>query len=280
MQIVWTLLASIGILYVWIWLINTAFGKDSLKLSYVWKILTIWIVLVGGLFFYKYLASHLEYLQWYNLLEHFNYTSLVIFGGYCAWILLLLILLFRKRKIFILQVFLGGAIFFAMVSIGGLLLWINSLVLYYIVAAYAEEYMKYTSSTTFIERTADIKDNIFFCVLLGLGFSLIENILYLVSLAGWWDNILGLIVWRWLISALLHVVATTTIWTIYYALKQKIIRPVALFISILGGLALHGWYNLWLFYHLSIVTIPLVIFFFFLLSFFLFKSDLLYAQKQ
>lgn len=281
MSIVRTILASIVILYVWIWLINTAFGKGSLKLKYIWKILLIWILLVGGLFSYKYLVSHSISYQEFNILEHLSFSSFLVFGWYSAAILIFILLIFRKRRIFILEILLGWVIFFLMVSFGGLLLGINSLILYYIITAYAEEYLKYTSSTTLLKSWSDdLKNGIFFCVLLGLGFSLVENIFYLISLAWWPENTLGLIVGRWLISALLHVVATTTIWTLYYALRQKILRPVALFISIIWWVALHSTYNVWLEYQLSILTIPLVIFLFFLLSFFLFKSDMLYVKKE
>jgi len=61
---------------------------------------------------------------------------------------------------------------------------INSLLLYYIITAYAEEYMKYTSSTMLLKNTEKIKNGIFFCILIGLGFSFVENIFYLISLTG------------------------------------------------------------------------------------------------
>lgn len=280
MSIVRIILASIFILYVWIRLINTAFGKNSLKLQYVWKILLIWILLVGGLFSYNYLLSYPTSHLSLNIIDQLNFKTITIFWSYCVGVLLILLLLFRKRAIPILQIFLGGALFFVLLSFWWIALGINWWLLYYIITAYAEEYMKYTSSTTLRKNTEKIKDWIFFCVLLGLWFSLIENIVYLISLAGWWENLAGLLIGRWLISALLHVVATTTIWTLYYTLNQKILRPVALFISIIGGTILHWVYNIWLEYQLSYITIPLVIFLFFLLSLFLFKSDMLYVKKD
>ncbi|MDD3262399.1 MAG: PrsW family glutamic-type intramembrane protease [Candidatus Absconditabacteria bacterium] len=280
MQIFRTILASIFILYIWIWLINEAFGKNSLKIQYIWKILLIGIILVGGLFSYKYLLSYPTSHLSLNITDQLNFKTAIIFGSYCMGILLILLVLFRKRAILILQIFFGGALFFVVLSFGGIILGINSLLLYYIITAYAEEYMKYTSSTMLFKNTEKIKDGIFFCVLLGLGFSLIENIFYLISIAGGGENLAGLILGRGLISALLHVVATTTIGALYYALRQKTLRPVALFISIAGGVALHGTYNIGLEYQLSYITIPLVIFLFFLLSLFLFKSDMLYAKKD
>jgi RsiW-degrading membrane proteinase PrsW (M82 family) len=56
------------------------------------------------------------------------------------------------------------------------------MILYYIISAYAEEYMKYSgSSIVFREHQSIPSSLIFFCVLMGLGFSLVENIVYLVS---------------------------------------------------------------------------------------------------
>ena len=203
MSIVRAILASIFILYVWIWLINTAFGKWSLKIQYIWKILLIWIILVGGLFSYKYLLSYpISHLS-LNITDQLNFKTAIIFWSYCMGILLFLLVLFRKRAILILQIFFGWALFFVVLSFGGIILGINSLLLYYIITAYAEEYMKYTSSTMLFKNTKKIKDGIFFCVLLWLWFSLIENILYLISLAGWSENMAGLVIGRWLISALL-----------------------------------------------------------------------------
>ena len=236
--------------------------------------------MVGGLFSYNYLLSYPTSHLSLNIIDQLNFKTITIFWSYCVGVLLILLLLFRKRAIPILQIFLGGALFFVLLSFWWIALGINWWLLYYIITAYAEEYMKYTSSTTLRKNTEKIKDWIFFCVLLGLWFSLIENIVYLISLAGWWENLAGLLIGRWLISALLHVVATTTIWTLYYTLNQKILRPVALFISIIGGTILHWVYNIWLEYQLSYITIPLVIFLFFLLSLFLFKSDMLYVKKD
>lgn len=280
MQIFRAILASIFILYVWIWLINEAFGKNSLKIKYIWKIILIWLILVGGLFSYTYLLSFPTSHLSLNITDQLNFKTTIIFWSYCMGILLILLLLFRKRAILILQIFFGWALFFVVLSFGGIILGINSLLLYYIVTAYAEEYMKYTSSTMLLKNTEKIKNGIFFCILIGLGFSFVENIFYLISLTGWLENMAGLILGRWLISALLHVVATTTIWALYYALRQKILRPVALFISIAGGVMLHGTYNISLEYQLSYITVPLVIFLFFLLSFFLFRSDMLYVKKE
>lgn len=281
MQIFWALFASILILYVWIWLINTTFWQKSIKTTLFRKIITIGIILVGTLFAYGYLFSITPYQNW-NFITTMNWRTTWLFAGYCTGILFLILLIFRKWKKIILQTLLIGAVFFFAAALGGIFWGINTLILYYIIAAYAEEYMKYTSSTLFFGETFHgISDMIFFCILLGLGFSVAENIFYLASVFFHQEtiNLVGFAVGRWLISALLHVAATTTIGSIYYALQKKIKRPLAIGISILSGVLLHSSYNISLSYNFKYITIPLIIFMIFLLSFFLFQSDLLYKGK-
>gem|GEM_PF-7114347 len=80
-----------------------------------------------------------------------------------------------------LQTVFLGAIFFIAIGYGGYLLGIDVLILYYLVSAYAEEYLKYTSGNNvfFKEEGHSARDLIFFCILIGLGFSMAENLLYL-----------------------------------------------------------------------------------------------------
>ena len=111
-----------------------------------------------------------------------DWRSTLLFTAYCTAILLIIITIFRQRSKKILQTLFIGALFFLAVNYGGLFLGINTLVLYYIISAYAEEYLKITSSVTILgEASTEARDLIFFCILLGLGFSMVENILYLIS---------------------------------------------------------------------------------------------------
>ncbi len=281
MNVVRTVLSSIFIIYVWIWIIHSVFGSEAFKTKLIWKIIITGIVLVLGLLAYKYALIHL----WYNQLsfsqDSVHWRSLLVFSAYCTVILLLLIAFFRKWAKHILETLFVWSLFFLAVNYGWLFLGINTLIIFYIVSAYAEEYLKYTSSVTLLsDWSHTTRDLIFFCILLGLGFSMVENVAYLISIVlnNQKINLTSFIVGRWLISTLLHVVATGTIGFIQYRLQKKIWWWIATLIGILVWFTLHSWYNIWLEYRLHYLSVPLIIFMVFLLTYLLFQSDLLYKK--
>lgn len=278
MKIIPTILASLLVLYVWIRLINTVFGKNPIKKQYILRIIISGIVLVWWLFGYRYLLISNPNFAEFDIVKDINFKTIIIFWFYCMALLLFLITIFHRRKNFILQIFLSGALFFVAIGIWGIALWINSLILYYIISAYAEEYLKYTTSNSFLQK--NWKNIWFFAILLGIAFGLIENIFYLIAYASWTENLIWFILSRWLISVLVHVVATTTIASIYHFLNKKTLRPLALLVGMIGWVWLHSVYNISLEYQFSILIVALIIFFFFLLSWFLFRSDLLYDKNQ
>lgn len=281
MNIIWSIISSIFILYVWIRLINTVFWWQALKAKIIWKVLIMWIVSVWTLFAYKYLLTKTNNLDLY-FFENLDLKTTTLFSIYCIWIILIIISIFGKRAKIILKTLFILSLFFLIVNIAWIFLWINTLILYYIISAYAEEYLKFNSSTILSENTTTwVKDLIFFCIILWLSFSVVENVLYLASvlIQKQQINISSFIIGRWLISALLHVVATTSIAYITYSLNKKINWIVASIIWIIAWLAIHSTYNLSLEYKINYISIPLIIMMFFLLSYFLFKSDLLYKKK-
>ena len=67
---------------------------------------------------------------------------------------------------------------------------LQSMILYYVLSAYAEEYMKYSGSQIVFKGNDNIQNSlIFFCVLMGLGFSLVENLVYLSTVIANHQNI-------------------------------------------------------------------------------------------
>jgi RsiW-degrading membrane proteinase PrsW (M82 family) len=88
------------------------------------------------------------------------------------------------------------------------------------------------------------------------------------------------LLWRWLISALVHVTATSTIGYLSFKLPKSLRLFVITVIGLVSWVLLHTTYNLSLYYSLSYLTIPLVIILFFLMSFFLFQSDILYLPAD
>jgi RsiW-degrading membrane proteinase PrsW (M82 family) len=119
-----------------------------------------------------------------------------------------------------------------------------------------------------------------FCILIALGFSFIENILYvIINILNHNNiNVLQLLIGRGLISSLIHVVATGLIafTTISFKRRHNIIIPTI--IGILFWFGLHSLYNIWLSYQLSYITIPVIIISFFLLTYLFFRSDSIYKK--
>ena len=88
-----------------------------------------------------------------------------------------------------------------------------------------EEYLKYNAGNNLLyeEKRINTTDLILFCILIALGFSLIENLLYIiVNILNHNDvNILQMLVGRGIISSLLHVVATGLIAFITISFKKR-----------------------------------------------------------
>jgi RsiW-degrading membrane proteinase PrsW (M82 family) len=93
---------------------------------------------------------------------------------------------------------------------------------------------------------------------------------------------LALSVWRSIFATLLHVVATGII--AFFVVKRwnnksNTKNILWILIWIISGFVLHGLYNLSLYYNTIIFTILILIVCYFILSFLLFKSDLIYQKK-
>jgi RsiW-degrading membrane proteinase PrsW (M82 family) len=205
-----------------------------------------------------------------------------LFVSYCLAFVLFLTLFLKWWYTKVLQTIFIGALFFLAISYGWYLLGIDTLILYYLVSAYAEEYLKYSSSNNVFSReeSHNLRDLIFFCILIGLWFSMVENLLYLgysfinheqVSLV---NMTLG----RGLISTLLHVVSTSLIAFLAVKIQKKRNFGFALIGWIIWGVGIHSLYNISLAYHLQYITIPIIIICFFLLSYLLYQSDMLYEK--
>lgn len=282
MQIVWSIISCLIIFYIRTWLLSTVFGPRALRKQLLIKILIMGILMVGMLFVYTYVTSLFVFGP-RSIVNHFTLENGLIFIGYCIFGVGLIFLLFRKRALQILEIIGIWALLFVGIHLGWIFLGLNSMILYYIISAYAEEYMKYSgSSIVFREHQSIPSSLIFFCVLMGLGFSLVENIVYLVSVILHHQdiNFAAFLLWRWLISALVHVTATSTIGYLSFKLPKSLRLFVITVIGLVSWVLLHTTYNLSLYYSLSYLTIPLVIILFFLMSFFLFQSDILYLPAD
>ena len=214
-----------------------------------------------------------------------NTKSIGLFIAYCTIFVVIVTIFFRNRYKRILQILLIWSLFFIALAYGGLLTGVNVLLLYYIISAYAEEYMKYSAGNNmFLASNEPNESNlIFFCILIWLWFSAVENILYIVSnlLNHETVNIVNLLIGRGLVSTLIHIVSTSLIAFVMIktkGTKKNIIIPII--VGILCGFGLHSIYNISLQYSLSYITIPVIILAFFLLTYLTFQSDIIYTSTD
>jgi len=255
---------------------------DAYKIWITIKVFGLAIIIVGSLFAYTYLLWYIgqKNLALTNII---NTTNLLLFVAYCTIFVILITMIFRNRYKKIAQILLIWSLFFIALAYGGFLVGINTLLLYYLVSAYAEEYMKYSASNNmFLANKEPNESNlIFFCILVWLWFSAVENIVYIVNnvINSESINIMGLLIGRGLVSTLIHIVSTSLIAFIVIKTKRtnNIIIPVIL--GIIGGFGLHSLYNISLQYNLSYITIPMVILAFFLMTYLTFQSDIIYKQQ-
>jgi len=275
------IITSILLVYVRIRIINTIFSQKKIKIWITLKVFGLAIVIVWSLFAYTYLLWYFGQ-QNLALTNAINTKTLLLFVGYCTIFVVLVTIFFRNRYKKIAQILLIWSIFFIALAYGGFLAWINTLILYYLVSAYAEEYMKYSAGNNmFLANKEPNESNlIFFCILVWLWFSAVENILYIGNnlLNNQSVNIVNLLIGRGLVSTLIHIVSTSLIAFIMIKTKKtnNIIIPVIL--GIIWGFWLHSIYNISLQYSLTYITIPLIILAFFLMTYLTFQSDIIYRS--
>jgi RsiW-degrading membrane proteinase PrsW (M82 family) len=178
------------------------------------KILGSGIFLVGILYVYSSLSSRIPSLKPFLLssLPPFLPSSVFFFILYCSIGIIVLTLIFRNRYNRILQSIIIGIICFLLIGYGSFALGISTAILFYILSAYAEEYLKYNTGNNLLmeEKRKEQTDIILFCILIALGFSLTENLVYIVSsiFQHQGTSLISLSIGRGVISSLIHVVST------------------------------------------------------------------------
>ncbi len=241
------------------------------------------LLLVWALFFYKIILQYTGNINLY-FFENLDPTTLGIFVLYCIAFVLILSLFLKWRYKKMIQVVWWWAIFFIVLAYWSYRAWVWSILIFYLVSAYAEEYFKFSSSNNIYlkEWSKNPRDLIFYSILIWLWFSMVENLFYIVYnfLNNESINLLQITLWRWLISTLIHIVSTSFLAYVMLLLHRK----RNFFISLLWGISvwfwIHALYNISLEYDFAYITIPLIIWAFFLLSYLLYQSDILYEEKE
>ncbi|HOG15146.1 MAG TPA: PrsW family glutamic-type intramembrane protease [Candidatus Absconditabacterales bacterium] len=297
MQLFWGIIGIIVIVYVRIWIINNAFKNKNFKRHLSFDVFILSIFLVTFLYFYKDLLIFFNVEHLY-FLENNGWKNVASFVFYCfAFIILLTGSFgnFKKKSSF--KFISTALILFCGLGLGGTIMGINVLFMYHIISSYAEEILKFSvGQNIFLEKQEVNKhtnmskgnkkfvlvktDLMFFAIMAGLGFSVIENMFYLIMsyFSGGRSILMGM--GRSVFATLLHIVSTGLI--AFFVIKKydnKGKNLLKYFVGILAGFGLHGIYNLSLSYNIKIVTIAILIVCYFVLTYLLFNSDLIYQKK-
>ena len=289
MKVFWAIFMCILLWYFWIWLIQHIFSKHQKQISR--KLFWTSFLLVGSLLAFNFILKAIfpDITSIQN--DQLSFSWWWLFLLYCGLIFVFLILLSKNRKEKKIRfLFAIWMLLFAIVGFFGLKVWISATVLYYLVLAYAEEFLKIWATENQVNKTGFYSsDLLFFSIFIALGFSIIENIFYIGSeifSGGEW--VWGMVFWRGIFTSLLHFIATGLVALLLFKLYQqhhlqnltiwqKIWRIV---VALLVGVLIHRWYNLSVQHMNLLIYIVLVFGGYFLLTYILFLSDALYENKK
>lgn len=290
MKIAGAVTVCILLWYFWIRLIQHIFTKQQRKISR--NLFWTSFLLVWSLFAFNFVIRLI--FPWIEAIQNgtMSLSRYWYFLLYCGLIFLLLILLnWNRKRRQIRFLFLIWIVLFWVVGFFGLKIWISATVLYYLVLAYSEEFLKIWATENEVSKTDFYSsDLLFFSIFIALWFSIIENLFYLWSEFFnsdqewiWW-----LVFGRWIFTSLLHFIATGLIALLLYKLyQQQYLKSLnvwqkiwRIIVAILVWVLIHRWYNLSIQYSNLLIYIILVFGGYFLLTYLLFLSDSLYAKKS
>ena len=289
MKIFWWILWTILAIYIWIWIINNSFKNKKYKFKTVFLIFLISAITVVFLYFYK---DILEKIGLWNLSLSENITAKTVFSFifYCvSFLVLIALFLWNIKKKSSINFIVVALLLFIWIWVGWVLVGINTMIIYYLVSCYAEEILKFSTWENVLQtyekkellEAKNFWNLIFFAILSGLWFSAVENILYLIVLAAGLDASIFLLLSRSIFTTLLHIVATGLI--AFFVIKKdknKLKYRLKCLIWILAWFLLHSLYNLSLNYNYKTLTILIIIVCYFILTYLLINSDLIYKDSS
>lgn len=280
MQILWLLISLFILIWFWSWFLNQVFSCLSTEKISKWILLLRGGVLVLVLFGYERLLPLLGLDHSLLFLrENITLWSTANFLVYSLLIVIGITFIFKqiKNKKIWIQILVGCLVLIGLTFIGTTLS-SSTLILYTLLAASVEELFKFTLGHNQSESSKKINPSslLLFSLLIGFSFSIAENLLaFLLQLVQWSSITTGMLVWRGLVTAFIHIVATGSI--AFIIMKY---RNIGLFwryiFALLLGFSIHSIYNLSVEAGLSFVSILLAVAGGIALSYLIFHLDELY----
>ena len=155
---------------------------------------------------------------------------------------------------------------------------IGQTLLYYVVMAMGEELIKYSSGYSFFNKYQHFaSDILIFMMIAGLGFGLIENIIYLIS-AATSIHIVGFGIARGLVGLMAHMWFSTTMGYVMRKGTKNNYPRSGILAAYSISVALHALYNVGLSYQSALVAPALLVIGYVWISYVCYLSDRLYVD--
>ncbi len=255
------IIASIAILNTQVRLVTTLFPHKEEKKKILRYTLFMGAWVASLLLLFSYVVQPRVADFW-----NFWYSAFILIGGG----ILSLILASKKQW--------RPAFFISSATILALITWIGERVLagtglwLLILKATGEEVLKTSSAQSLTAHTKVFNsDVIIISILAWFGFALFENLTYFVATGSLWQFIV-----RSLTTSLLHWIFTGAIW--YMLRKHNTQSYLGYIYAYILGIAIHAIYNMSILYSPVVGWMLFVIGWYFLLTYFLYKSDRLYIK--
>lgn len=280
-NIIISIITIISIQNIWLRVLRNFFHTEKqLSLTSI-KVYFRWIIVVGSLLLYNYISGQ----RWATLRES-SLPNIILFVVYCSSIVSLIYFTEQKGNTYYKQLLIVSICLFVIVAYSNAFIPMNTVISYVLISVYAEEYMKIHASSGLAKQTwlkgYIGRDLIFFALLTGLWFSFIEHIAYVTNYIINGESVLwSMHIARWLLTTIIHVVASGVI--AYSALRlnnKKWSYRIGTIIGLIAWVSIHMIYNLSIYFNQTLITVVIGIIAFYLLSFLLYQTNIIYQDKK
>lgn len=262
-----------------LWVLRNFFHTEKKRSLKNIQVYIRWLFIVGALLWYNYMLGS------YGNIWEAGITNITLFVLYCSTIVSIIYFTQQRGNSYYKQLLIVSICLFCIAAYGSLFIPMNTIVAYVLISVYAEEYMKIHASSALSHKTwwptYIGRDLIFFALLMGLGFSFIEHIAYLIHhISTQGETMRGMHIARWLLTTAIHMVGSGII--AYSALKfhtKANLYRQGTIIGIIIAVWLHMTYNLSIHFWRTILTVVIGISCYYILSFLLYQTNILYEKE-
>lgn len=263
-----------------LWVLRNFFHTEKKRSLKNIQVYIRWLFIVGALLWYNYMLGS------YGNIWEAGITNITLFVLYCSTIVSIIYFTQQRGNSYYKQLLIVSICLFCIAAYGSLFIPMNTIVAYVLISVYAEEYMKIHASSALSHKTwwptYIGRDLIFFALLMGLGFSFIEHIAYLIHhISTQGETMRGMHIARWLLTTAIHMVGSGII--AYSALKfhtKANLYRQGTIIGIIIAVWLHMTYNLSIHFWRTILTVVIGIASYYIMSFLLYQTNILYEQPN